>query len=456
MGHWVGRGWSDGEILLQAAPLTLAGYKVEQTRAELATMIAGARQKWNKPDLKHTVEPEPDSDGALVLVEPARFEGMLVPERRWLVRDWIPFGYVTALYGDGGTGKILLAQMLATATAIRQPWLDLETAGCGAAAIRSLAVLCEDDLDELHRRQENINRLYGCRFGELEQVRWLPRLGYDNLLMTFDRNGRGVLTPFFEQVRQAALEFQAQLLIVDTAADTFGGNEIIRSQVRQFIQAALGRLARELNGAVLLCAHPSVAGLTSGTGTGGSTGWSNTVRSRLYLERPKPDSDEEESAAPDDSRRILTRKKANMASTGDSVELRWENGVFVTVGARINSFTAGSLSAGWSVPAPSECSCSFSIASWPRAGTSPTRRAVPTTPRKVFAKRPEREGLRRGDFAAAMERLFASGAIRVATFKDGERHWRKRIETIADSAGSHVAYAIVMLIYTLRKLFVTH
>ena len=61
VGHWVGRGWSDGEILLQAAPLTLAGYKVEQTRAELATMIAGARQKWNKPDLKHTVEPEPDS-----------------------------------------------------------------------------------------------------------------------------------------------------------------------------------------------------------------------------------------------------------------------------------------------------------------------------------------------------------------------------------------------------------
>ena len=55
---------------------------------------------------------------------------------------------------------------------------------------------------------------------------------------------------------------------------------------------------------------------------------------------------------------------------------------------------------------------------------------------KAFAKRPEREGLRRGDFAAAMERLFANGAIRVATFKDGNREPRRRIESDADSAGT--------------------
>jgi RecA-family ATPase len=276
-------------------------------------------------------------------------------------------------------------------------------------------------------RGENINRLYGCRFGELEQVRWLPRLGYDSLLMTFDRSDRGVLTPFFEQVRQAALGLQAQLVIIDTAADTFGGNEIIRSQVRQFIQAALGRLARELNGAVLLCAHPSVAGLTTGSGTGGSTGWSNTVRSRLYLERPKPDSDEEESAAPDDSRRILTRKKANMASTGDSVELRWENGVFVTVGERIDSFTAGPI--GGMVRARAERVFLLLLDAVTAEGRYVTD--APNSPYyapNAFAKRPKREGLRPGDFAAAMERLFANGAIRAATFKDGNREPRRRIE----------------------------
>ena len=41
---------------------------------------------------------------------------------------------------------------------------------------------------------------------------------------------------------------------------------------------------------------------------------------------------------------------------------------------------------------------------------------------KLFAGRPERDGLRQGDFAAAMERLFAAGAIRMATSRNHRRH----------------------------------
>jgi hypothetical protein len=48
---------------------------------------------------------------------------------------------------------------------------------------------CEDDLDEMHRRQEDINNHYGCTFADLGAMRWLPRLGEDNVLMSFD-NGR--------------------------------------------------------------------------------------------------------------------------------------------------------------------------------------------------------------------------------------------------------------------------
>ena len=46
---------------------------------------------------------------------------------------------------------------------------------------------------------------------------------------------------------------------------------------------------------------------------------------------------------------------------------------------------------------------------------------------QIFAKRPEREGLRRGDFSVAMERLFANGAIRMEDFKDLHRHSCRRI-----------------------------
>src|ERR1700733_1268716 len=140
--------------------------------------------------------------------------------------------------------------------------------------------------------------------------------------MTFARGG-GELTPFHSHVLEAALDLEARLVIVDTAADTFGGNENDRSQVRQFVSRALGSIAQKINGAVLLCAHPSRSGLSSGEGDGGSTGWSNAFRSRLYL-RPLDHGNGEK---PDPNARVLERRKANYASRNDEIRLRWRNGV---------------------------------------------------------------------------------------------------------------------------------
>jgi hypothetical protein len=55
--NWVGRGWSDEEILGQAAGLTLPGYTRDQTAAEMATAIKGARAKWGKPNLEQEFDP---------------------------------------------------------------------------------------------------------------------------------------------------------------------------------------------------------------------------------------------------------------------------------------------------------------------------------------------------------------------------------------------------------------
>jgi RecA-family ATPase len=157
-------------------------------------------------------------------------------------------------------------------------------------------------------------------------MRWQSRIGFDNLLMTFDDGGRAELTDLFAALEREAVAFAAKLAILDTAADIYVGNENIRPHVRQFISACLGRLARAIDGAVLLCAHPSRAGLTSGEGDGASTAWNNSLRSRLYLARPEV---EDGGATPDDAVRLLTRKKANYAGIGDTIELRWHGGVFV-------------------------------------------------------------------------------------------------------------------------------
>ncbi len=214
---------------------------------------------------------------SLDVIDPTVFEGQPVPQRLWLVTDWIPIGRVTGLYGAGGEGKTLLAQMLATACAIGKPWLGLSTLTCN-----SILHYCEDDEDEMRLRQQDINEHYGCSYRDLGAMRWVPRLGYDNELMTFEA-GRALHTKLFHELLAVAKGHEARLVITDTLADIFTGDENHRGQARAFTQQTLGYLARELKGAVIVLAHPSRAGVSSGSGESGSTGWVGTVRVLLYL-----------------------------------------------------------------------------------------------------------------------------------------------------------------------------
>ncbi|MBF0562240.1 MAG: AAA family ATPase, partial [Alphaproteobacteria bacterium] len=122
------------------------------------------------------------------------------------------------------------------------------------------------------------------------------------------------------------------LVVIDTAADTFGGNEIARPQVRQFL-SRLTRLAQQIDGVVIVLAHPSQSGMSSGSGGGGSTAWSNSARSRLYLEIPEPES----GRTVERNARILTRKKSNYASIGDEITLKYVDGCFEAEGENSNN-----------------------------------------------------------------------------------------------------------------------
>jgi RecA-family ATPase len=255
-----------------------------------------------------------------ILRDPREWSGA-PPARRWIVRDWIPRGTVTALYGDGGVGKSLLAQQLLTSTALSLPWLGMETSGG-----RALGIMCEDDDDELHRRQTAINASLGVEMAHLENLRLVSRVGENNVVMTFaQRTGIGELTEAFYRIDRTCAQLRPALVVGDTIADFFGGSEIDRGHVRQFVQNAWGNIARKHDCAVLLCGHPSASGINTGSGTGGSTAWSNTVRSRLYLSRP-PAKDGEE---PDPDARMLARMKANYAPRQAEVNLRYIDGVLM-------------------------------------------------------------------------------------------------------------------------------
>jgi RecA-family ATPase len=336
----------------------------------------------------------------LRVIDPRAWHGMPIPERRWIVPDWIPRGVVTALYGPPGTGKSLLAQQLMTATALIKPWIGLPV-----QPVRSIGMFCEDDDEELHRRQASINReLYNCGFTDLGNMRYLPRLGEDNILMAFGRDGRGAPTPFFDQLCEMAQDESAEFIIIDTIADTFGGNQNDAGQVRQFVQFGLGRLTRAIGGGVLACAHPSRAGQISGTGESGSVQWDATVRSRLYMSAP-PKKEDEEPVDPD--ARVLTRKKANYAARDDAIDLHWHDGVFSTeteVGGNVHKPDAETVFLALLDKMTAE-----------NQRLSPNTRAGNYAP-KTFLNRPERWGYRVKDFERAMQSLLKMGEIRIEEY----------------------------------------
>lgn len=331
----------------------------------------------------------------LMPVDPTTLFGVAVPRREWIVEDWLPVGYTTILYADGGTGKTLLAQQLATACATGRPWCGLAVARC-----RVFALFCEDDQGEMHRRQHDINAAMDVHFGELGDMRWVCPVGQDNALVRFEAAGEPVLTDrYFDLIRQAK-EFGARLVVIDTAADTFGGNENDRQQVRQFIGHALSRIAQEINGAVLLNAHPSRSGMSSsGDLDGGSTGWSNSARSRWSLTRPEA----EEGAAVDEDVRLLTRRKANHARIGDQVKLRWTRGALMPEARPgASPFTAANrLLEVEELFLALLAACRTS-----NVNLSMSKNATNYAP-TWFAKRPDRQGSTKKEFEAAMASLFA-------------------------------------------------
>jgi RecA-family ATPase len=355
--------------------------------AELERLVRAEEEEYRKA--RGNDNPDP-----LIPIDPATLDGMPIPQRQWLVPDWIPMSRATSLYGAGGEGKTLLTQMLATCCAIGAKWLGLPVRRCN-----SLLMFCEDDLDEMHRRQEDINRHYGCTFADLSAMRWLPRLGEDNVLMTFE-NGRAHRTSLFDQLLAASIEHNAGLVITDTLADVFSGNESDRGQARMFAQSVLGHIARETGAASLTLAHPSLTGMANGSTGSGSTGWKGTFRSQLYLETPNT----EEGEQPDPNVRVLRRAKANYASRNDTIEVKWQAGVFVPLHAPTGII--GSIEKRTSERIFLDILDATTTEGQPVSSNSRSGNYAP----RLFAKRPrgQRQGFKAADFAAAMQVLFAT------------------------------------------------
>jgi RecA-family ATPase len=198
------------------------------------------------------------------------------PDREWAVPGRFPLRNVSLLSGEGSTGKSILLMQLGAAHVLGKDWAHtLPEPG------PFLYLSAEDEEDELERRLGAIAEHYGASVADLKRdYHIVARAGQNAVLGYPDRNGLIRPTPLFDAFNQAARDIRPKLIALDTAADIFGGSEIDRTQVRQFIGLLRG-LAIAGNSAVLIAVHPSLTGITTGTGLSGSTAWHNSVRARL-------------------------------------------------------------------------------------------------------------------------------------------------------------------------------
>lgn len=247
-----------------------------------------------------------------------------VPPRDWAVRDRIIRRAVTLLSGEGGVGKSILTLQLACAHVLGRDWFgSLPEPG------PAIYLDAEDDEAELHFRLEAIRAHLSVTFKELDDgaLHLMPLAGKDALLGVPDRAGIVQPTPLFEQLLLSATNIKPVMIVLNSAADLFAGNENSRSEVRQFV-GLLRRLAIASGAGVLLTSHPSLSGLSTDTGLSGSTAWNNSVRSRLFFKTTNESDDDSRS----DQRELIVRKN-NYGPTGETIRMVWRNGLFVPVSA---------------------------------------------------------------------------------------------------------------------------
>jgi RecA-family ATPase len=226
-------------------------------------------------------------------------------------------------------------------------------------------------------------------------------------------------TTHFKRIESMVKRVKPALLVLDTLADVFGGDENNRVQARQFINL-LRNVALLQDCAVLVLAHPSLTGMNSGSGLSGSTAWNASVRSRLYLERIVKDGRE-----PDPDLRKLRTMKANYASTGGEVLLRWRRGVFQQSDARNASFAV--------LKDQQEVENLFMelLDVYHRAGRSVSDSPSSTYAPVVFANDQRANGTGKTAFHEAMDRLFKRGVIRAEESGPPSKR-RKKIIRMAD------------------------
>lgn len=344
------------------------------------------------------IELEQNTPDLLPFFDAGDFEGRTVTQREWMMDGWEPRRSCVYLTGQGAVGKSLFTQQRMTCAAVGKPML-----GVNIEPGVAVYVTCEDDLAEMHRRQDSINKALGISWDDLRGRLFLISLKgmLNKELCTFDIEDRMRTTERWTSLNATIDHLGATHVALDNVAHFFTGNENIRNQVAAFVGMIDG-MAERINGVVLLLGHPNKAG----SEYSGSTAWENQVRARLFLGMDQTD----EGVVMDPDARVLTNSKPNYGKRGDALRFRWHQWAFVReedMPRDVRGELAAVIASNGAEEAFLRCLRARSGQAGREVGPKPGPSYAPTR----FAEMGEAKGYGKAALAGAMERLLARGII---------------------------------------------
>jgi RecA-family ATPase len=269
-------------------------------------------------------EPDISKPEPLPWLDMSAWDHQPIPERKWAIKDRVPLEQAGLFSGEGGTGKSIIELMKNVAHVTAKDWL-----GSMPEPGPAIYLGAEDSADEIHIRLAAIAKHYGVTFKELTEdgLHVLPLMGKDATLCAVTKGGHVETTSLYRQIYEVAGDIKAKNISIDTLSRAFAGNEIDRVQVYAFAMH-MQALAMVAEGSVTVLSHPSLAGINSGSGISGSTAWHGAFRFRQYLKSAKAEVGEQ----PDNDLRELEFKKNQYGPKGESIVLRYQNGLFLPEG----------------------------------------------------------------------------------------------------------------------------
>lgn len=345
--HWIGRGWSDMEILAVAESVTLAGWTADQTRREVMQMISGGRAKWNTPDPQHALE-EPPATAPLAPRILQELNVAMLPRRQWLLGRTLLRRKVTVQVAAPGTGKSTLAMARAVAVVTGRELT-------GEAVHERVPVWiynCEDDLDDLHRQLAAVLQHWEIPFTEVKD-RLALNSGADRPLLVARKDAKGNILqlPDVAACIGHIRDHGFGMFVVDPFCETHEADENANDQIK--VVAGMYRtIAQQADCAVLLKHHTVKPPQGSSDGHAGNMhtargasaliGVARVVET-LFTMSPK---DAERLQVPEEERRLFVRlDDARANPTLISGEPRWfrRRGVTIANGDEVGVLTPEEL-----------------------------------------------------------------------------------------------------------------